>query len=90
MTDDDRLHRLLQALASITGHRVTDAAVTLGDLEVDSSRLVELMVACDEIYEAVVPFEELDISIETSLRSLHDQILLVLADVARDPTSARE
>jgi acyl carrier protein len=80
----------MQALASITGYRITDAAVTLGDQEVDSSRLVELMVACDEIYEAEVPFEELDISIETSLRSLHDQILLVLTGVARDPTSAQE
>ena len=90
MTDDGRLYRLLQALASISGHRVIDTSVTLGDLEVDSSRLVELMAACDEIYESPIPFEELDISIETSLRSLHDQILDVLVGAERDPTPARE
>lgn len=78
MSKDDRLCRLRQALALITGRSLPDATVTLGDLGVDSRHLVELMMACDEIYGSAVPFEELDISIETSIHSLQDQILLSL------------
>ena len=72
---DVRLDSLRQALARITRRGVPDAALTLGELGVDSSHLVQLMVACDHIYAAAVPFEVLDISIDTSVASLHRQIL---------------
>lgn len=75
MPDNNRLGQLLEALARVSGHPPSSEANTLGDLGIDSRHLVELMVACDQIYGREVPFEVLDITVETSVLSLHNQII---------------
>lgn len=82
----DRLASLADALSRITNRRMPSTASTLGELGVDSRHLVELMVSCDEIYEAEVAFELLDISIDTSVAELDRQIQAQLAGAA--PLSA--
>jgi hypothetical protein len=72
---DLQLNELMRALARITGCRVPDAVLTLSQLSIDSRHLVQLMIACDDIYGTAVHFEMLDITVETSIATLHRKIL---------------
>jgi acyl carrier protein len=74
MAEDNRLTGLLQAFARIAGRSLPAAEITFDELDINSHHLVELMMACDEIYGAEVPFELLDITAETTITALHHQI----------------
>jgi acyl carrier protein len=71
MVRDARLDRLMTAASELSGTRINDAGVTLGDLGLDSQSLAELIAVCEDIYGDAVDMNEVTLDYEVSLRDIH-------------------
>lgn len=75
MAHDQRLHRLMSSVSEIIGVPVDDENASIGDLGIDSGYLVDIILACEDIYGGAIDSEAIDISYETSLLGIHEQLL---------------
>lgn len=71
----DRLLRLAEALGAIMGaHGVTERT-TIGELGLDSAHLVDVMIACEDLYGTTIDFSAIDIDYDMSIAALHAQLV---------------
>lgn len=75
MTTDPRLASLLQAIANITGGQIPDGAMTIGALAIDSRDLVNVILACEDIYGGEIDLTRMHLDYDTPVREIHDQIV---------------
>lgn len=71
---DPRLTRLMLVMGELAGSRVDDPTLTIGDLGIGSQHIVELLIACEEIYDAPVDGDGLELGYESSILSVHRQL----------------
>ncbi len=71
---ETRLARLMAALGELVGGEVDDPTLTIGDLGIGSQHIVELLIACEDIYEATLDGGALDLGYESSVLSVHRQL----------------
>lgn len=71
---DARLARLMTVMADLVGGQVDDPALTIGDLGIGSQHIVELLIACEDIYQARLEGDALDLGYESSVLSVHRQL----------------
>lgn len=64
------LNLLLEELKKILQIDVVDPDVPVGQLGIDSLNVIELILACQQIYDGVVDFENIDINENTTVRSI--------------------
>jgi acyl carrier protein len=69
-----RLARLTEALSLIMGISGATEHTTIGELGLDSAHLVDVMIACEEIYAATIDFASIDIDYDMSIATLHTQL----------------
>lgn len=75
MARDERLQKLIASVSEIIGLPVEDEHTSIGDLGIDSRFLVDIILACIDIYGDNIDAEAIDIGYETSLLSIHQQLL---------------
>ncbi len=73
-TTHAKLQLLADDVARIVNSKSVDLDAGLGELGIDSLNVVELMLACEQIYQADVSPEDLTIDQYTSLRELDRQL----------------
>ena len=73
-TTSPKLQLLADDVARIVNSKSVDLDAGLGELGIDSLNVVELMLACEQIYQADVSPEDLTIDQYTSLRELDRQL----------------
>lgn len=66
----DTIDALIDELTNILGVEHIDPDSSIGELGIDSVRIVELLIACEKIYGDDVDLASLTIDESTSLRSL--------------------
>ncbi len=81
-TTNPKLQLLAEEVARIVNSKALDIDAGLGELGIDSLNVVELMLACEQIYQSDVSPEELTIDQYTSLRELDRQLTACSAHVA--------
>ena len=77
-----KLQLLAEEVARIVNSKALDIDAGLGELGIDSLNVVELMLACEQIYQSDVSPEELTIDQYTSLRELDRQLTACSAHAA--------
>jgi acyl carrier protein len=78
MTMDDKLARLTAAVAEISGLDHVERDTNLAELGVDSMKVVEIIVTCEQIYSGASGFEDLRIDQFTTINSLHEQFVALM------------
>jgi len=81
-TTNPKLQLLAEEVARIVNSKALDIDAGLGELGIDSLNVVELMLACEQIYQSDVSPEELTIDQYTSLRELDRQLTACSAHAA--------
>ena len=74
MSNQSRIDELTKELARILNVDSVDPDVALGELGVDSLIVVELLLACEQLYGLQVAPERLEIDQYTTLRDLDLQL----------------
>lgn len=77
-----KLQLLAEEVARIVNSKALDVDAGLGELGIDSLNVVELMLACEQIYQSDVSPEDLTIDQYTSLRELDRQLTACSAHAA--------
>jgi len=67
---DIKLNNLLEELKRILHVDEVDPDVPIGQLGIDSLNVIELILACQQIYDDFVDFEDIDINEETTVRGI--------------------
>jgi len=67
---NNNLSLLLGELKKILQTEEMDPDVPVGQLGIDSLNVIELILACQQIYGGVVDFENIDISENTTVRDI--------------------
>lgn len=80
----DHLAILTATIAGIVGLDTLNPDISLAELGVDSMKVVEIIMACEQIYEGAAGFEDLQIDQFTTIRGLHEQL-----EVLSGPGTAR-
>ncbi len=73
--DRDKLVRLISVIGELVGMPVDDPELTIGDLGIGSQHIVELLITCEDIYGGAVKDDALELAYETSILSVHRQML---------------
>jgi len=81
-TLNPKLQLLAEEVARIVNSKALDVDAGLGELGIDSLNVVELMLACEQIYQSDVSPEDLTIDQYTSLRELDRQLTACSAHAA--------
>jgi acyl carrier protein len=79
MTETQTLPLLLQEVAKILNRDAVDPDVGVNELGIDSLKVVELMLVCDQLYPTQIDPDKLTIDQFTTLRSLDQQFLQMAA-----------
>lgn len=66
----NNLNLLLEELKKILQIEEVDPDVPVGQLGIDSLNVIELILACQQIYDGVVDFENIDINEMTTVRGI--------------------
>tara|TARA_B100000768_G_C10948598_1_gene236705 strand:+ start:299 stop:526 length:228 start_codon:yes stop_codon:yes gene_type:complete len=67
---DIKLNNLLEELKRILHVDEVDPDVPIGQLGIDSLNVIELILACQQVYEDFVDFEDIDINEDTTIRGI--------------------
>lgn len=71
---DNRLHSLIKETQKILKREQVDADTSLLDLGVDSMNIVELIMACEQIYAGGIDPDALELDEYTTLRELDERL----------------
>lgn len=82
VSTNQKLQLLAEEVARIVNSKSLDVDSGIGELGIDSLNVVELMLACEQIYQSEVSPEELTIDQYTSLRELDRQLTACSAHAA--------
>lgn len=73
MQDKDTLNALCSAVSKSLNRESADPDIAIGELGLDSMRVVELILICDQLYDASIETESIDLTQFTTLRELDQQ-----------------
>lgn len=71
---NNRLHSLIKETQKILKREQVDADTSLLDLGVDSMNIVELIMACEQIYAGGIDPDALELDEYTTLRELDERL----------------
>ncbi|MEZ5920176.1 MAG: acyl carrier protein [Parvularculaceae bacterium] len=75
MQNTETLDLLSQEVAKILGQESIDPDISVSELGVDSLKVVELMLVCDQLYPNKIDPEKIEIDQSTTLRGMDQQFL---------------
>ena len=73
MEDKDTLTLLAAEVSKSLNQESVDPDTAIGDLGLDSMRVVELILICDQLYDTSIDPESIDLNQFTTLRGLDQQ-----------------
>ena len=73
--EDKMLEQLVEEIKRILNKDSIDPDSTLAELGIDSLNVIELILACEQIYTRLANADELKFDEFTTLRDLHKQLI---------------